>query len=131
MTEIALKYACIGLAVTCIGLASSTFILKQSRDSARKDVSVQMERVKNAEKTIEVEKANRNVLTSEIERQNREIEGLNTQVKARKADIAAFEASLVEEKVKAKSLSNEIRRLRALPTEDNCKQADNLFNLYK
>ena len=131
LTEIVLKYACIGLAVTCIGLTASTFAYKLSRDSSRKDVAVQTERVKNVEKSLDVEKANRSVLTNEIERQNKEIVALNTQVAARKADIAAFEASIVAERVKSMGLSSELRRLRAIPTEDNCKQADQLFNTYR
>lgn len=131
LTEIALKYGCIGLAVTCIGLAGTSFVMKQGRDSARKDVAVQKEIVKNAEKTIEVEKSNRLVLSNEIARQNKEIQALADQVKARKEDIAAFEVSIAAEKSKAKGLSSEVRRLRALPTEDNCKQADALFNSYK
>ena len=131
LTEILSKYLLIGAAALVVTLTGTTTFYKLRNNSARSELAVQVEKVKNVEKSLDVEKANRTVLKSQIDKQNAALDALNKLYEEKKAAVVVVEEKAKVERAKSVALASEIRSLKSNVSKDDCTQADEIYKKYR
>lgn len=125
------QYALAILGSLALFLLCTTIYYVVHASGLERRIELDAEKMRVSALILEVQNANVSEALSKIEIQNKELELANTKLANQTLALSKVTEEHSNARITSATQASTIRKLRALPTQDVCVQANDLFNKYK